>query len=131
MTDTTTVEADTWAVVSPDGELTWYPFADTTTVERIVGGYFGPTVTDAFFVAPPLRAHVSDVALLEPTHFAANPTAAAMVTRLSRGRLAYQLAGYMALTEYERTDDGEWLGPGPLSAAWHQAITDAWLETRP
>jgi hypothetical protein len=46
---------DAWAVLSPDGTLTWYLLADTPQVEAIVSGEYAPGALDGAFVTGPVR----------------------------------------------------------------------------
>lgn len=123
--------ADAWAVITPDGNLAWYPLSATAEVERIVSGDYAPGALDRAFVSGPLRVIASDVALLAPEQYAPNPVAQRMIMNLSGGRITQQWRGCVALTEYERDDDtGEWLWPGPVSNTWAARINKAYAEAR-
>lgn len=112
-----------WAVIGPDGDLTWYPLTATAEVERIVSGDYAPGALDRAFVSGPVRVMASDVALLAPEHYPANPVARPLITDLSGGRIAQPWRGHVALVEYDR-DPGtrEWLWPCEMSAEWSARI---------
>jgi len=118
--------ADAWAVIAPDGGLTWYPLADMAYVEAVVSGDYAPGALDRAFVSGPLRVMASDVALLASEHYAPNPAARHVITRLSGGRIIQPWRGHVALVQYDRDDEtGEWLWPREMSGKWAQRIADA------
>lgn len=92
-----------WAVITPDGKLTWYPPAATAEVEKLVGGAY-PGALDRAWVAGPLRLLASDVMLLFPDKFELNPTAEAAIALLSGGLKVQPWRGAVAL--YEIDQDG-------------------------
>lgn len=121
-----------WAVISPAGELMWYPLRATAEVEALVGGERAPgaldraTVTRALFGRGPLKVLASDVALLFPEDYPPNPVAQVVLTRLSGGRITQPWRGHVALVEYEADRDaGEVLWPGEMCPHWAQAIKTA------
>lgn len=115
-----------WAVITPDGTLTWYPPAATAKVEAIVSGSYAPGATDGCFVYPPLRVLASDVALLAPEHYEPNPVAELVITTLSGGRITQPWRGAVALYECERDTGpgsiGEWIGPMVMTPEFRELI---------
>jgi hypothetical protein len=120
------VPADAWAVISPEGDLSWHSLAATANVEALVSGDYAPGALDRAFVAGPVRLLASDVALLAPERYPPNPVAQYVITLLSGGRIAQPWRGYVALVQYDRDGEtGEWLWPGEMSQKWADAITAA------
>jgi hypothetical protein len=115
------VTAAAWALISPAGELTWRPLADTPKVEAIA-----PGALDSAFVAGPLRVMASDIALVAPDHYLPNLVAERVIAALSGGRILQPWRGHVALVQYEQdAATGEWLWPGEMSPAWAERITGA------
>jgi hypothetical protein len=121
-----------WAVISPDGELTWYPLSKEREVRALVGGDRAPgaldtaTVTRSLFGRGPLRVLASDVALLFPEDYPPNPLAQRVLTALSGDRISQPWRGHVALVEYEADPaSGEVLWPGEMCPHWTQAISTA------
>jgi len=114
---------DTWAVISPSGELAWYPRTATAEVERIVSGDYAPGALDRAFVTGPVRVLASDIALAVPERYEPNPVAQRVITSLSGGRIVQPWRGHIALTQYEQDGTtGEWLWPGEMDAKWARHI---------
>lgn len=110
-----------WAVLAPDGAVTWHPLTDEVEVERIVGGRHG--ALDRRFVLPdgrcPLRLVASDVARIFPEDYPANELAGLVLAILSQGKLVQAWRGHVALVCYDRDPGtGEWLWPGEMDPAW-------------
>lgn len=117
---------EAWAVISPDGQLTWHPLTETAQVEALVSGSYAPGALDRAFVTGPLRVLASDVAMIAPDYYPPNLLAQKMITALSEGRITQPWRGHVALVQYEQaTDTGEWLWPGPMSPEWVQRVTEA------
>jgi hypothetical protein len=120
---------DAWAVISPEGNLAWYPLEQTALVERLVGGSVAPGAIGGAHVAGPVRLLASDVASLFPADYAANLIAQRMISALSGGRIIQPFRGYVAVVQFERDEDtGELLWPGPVSSEWAAAINKAYAE---
>lgn len=118
--------ADAWAVIAPDGTVAWYPLSATTMVEDLVAGEVARGALDRAFVTGPVRLMASDIALLFPDDYPANPLARRVLTALSGGRITQPWRGHVALVQYERDQDtGEWLWPGEMSPDWRAAIEAA------
>lgn len=123
-----------YAVITPDGKLTWHPLDGAADVEAMVGGTVAPGALATVTVAGPgawpgrgpLKVIASDVGHLFPGSYPDNPVAAAVITALSLGRLIQPWRGTVALAEYE-TDpgNGEVLWPGEMSPRWAAAILAA------
>jgi hypothetical protein len=119
-----------WAVISPAGDLTWFPLTATRDVEALVAGERAPGALATVTVSPDmsLRALASDVALLFPESYPQNPVAEQVLAILSGGRLAQPWRGHVALVEYEQDTGpgsvGEWLWPCGMSTEWVTRITD-------
>jgi hypothetical protein len=110
-----------WAVIAPDGTLTWHPATATPTVEETVGGRHG--ALDKATITGPLRLLASDVAAVFPGDYPENPVARDVLLVMSAGRIRQQWRGHVAITHYEQDGHtGELLWPGPLSAADMTAI---------
>lgn len=121
-----------WAVISPAGELTWYPLRATAEVEALVGSERAPgaldtaTVTRALFGRGPLKVLASDVALLFPEDYPPNPLAQRVLAALSAGRITQPWRGHVALVEYEADPaSGEVLWPGEMCPHWAGVIKTA------
>ena len=120
-----------WAVISPGGELAWYPLTATGEVEALVSGgrALGALDTATVTLGGPLRVLASDVALLFPEDYPFNPVAARALDVLSGGRLSQPWRGHVALVEYEQDTGpgsiGEWLWPCEMSPGWAQRVTEA------
>jgi hypothetical protein len=118
--------ADAYAVITPAGELSWYPLERVRDVEAMVGGPVAPgalaTVTVAAARIPgrgPLKCIASDVGGLFPDNYPVNPVAGLVLIALSGGRLDQMWRGTVALTEYEADPGtGEVLWPGEMSPRW-------------
>ena len=123
------MNGQTWAVISPAGDLTWYSQRQTDQVRRIVAGDYAPGAIATAWIRPPLRVMASDIALAAPEHYEANPVARHVISGLSGGRITQPWRGHVALAEYEQDTGpgsiGEWLGPAEMSAAVKAAITAA------
>jgi hypothetical protein len=129
-----TTMTDAYAVITPAGELSWYPLSKTAEVEALVGGTVAPGALDTVTVAParipgrgPLKCLASDIGALFPDDYPANPLAGWVLMYLSGGR--YDQAswhGTVALTEYSADPvTGEVLWPGEMSPRWADVITVA------
>lgn len=123
-----------WAVITPDGELAWYPLAATREVETLVGGTRAPGALDTATITlrsvpaghGPLKVLASDVALLFPEDYAPNPLAQRVIEVLSDGRIWQRWRGSVALVEYEADPvTGEVLWPGEMCAHWAERVTSA------
>jgi hypothetical protein len=125
---------DAYAVITPDGELSWYPLNRSAEVEALVGGPVAPGALDTVTVAParipgrgPLKCITSDIGALFPDDYPVNPLAGRVLMILSGGR--YDPAswhGTVALTEYEADPvTREVLWPGEMSPRWVDVITAA------
>jgi hypothetical protein len=121
-----------YAVITPDGTLTWQPLTAGAAVEALVGGRHG--ALDQATVAGhgvwpgrgPLKVIASDVFALFPADYPDNPVAAAVIAALSGGRLTASWRGTVALAEYETDPDtGEVLWPGEMSPRWAAHILAA------
>jgi hypothetical protein len=115
-----------WAVITPDGELAWYPLAATGEVQALVGGRFGALDTSTLNPYESLARKVlaSDVGVVYPGEFPANPLARRVITALSASYRTQAWHGTVALVEYE-TDGAEVLWPGEMSLEWAEAIRTA------
>jgi hypothetical protein len=127
-------QADAWAVISPDGELTWYPLNKAREVEALVGGPVAPGALDTATVTVagiptgrgPLKVLASDIALLFPDDYAPNPLARTVLRALSDGRIDQPWRGAVALVEYEVDQNTrEVLWPGEMCSRWAEAIKTA------
>jgi hypothetical protein len=127
-------QASAWAVISPAGELTWYPLSETRNVEALVSGERAPGALDTATVTlrgipagrGPLKVLASDVALLFPEDYPPNPVAQRVLTALSGGRITQPWRGAVALVEYEADPvSGEVLWPGEMCPGWADAIKTA------
>jgi hypothetical protein len=126
--------APAWAVISPAGDLTWYPLAEEHDVRALVGGKVAPGALDTATVTlhgippgcGPLKVLASDIAMVFPDDYPPNPLAQNMLTALSGGRIVQPWRGYVALAEYEvDPDTREVLWPGEMSEHWQQRIREA------
>lgn len=125
--------ADAYAVITPAGELSWYPLAAAAEVEAMVGGAVAPGALDTVTVAAaripgrgPLKAVASDIALLFPGDYPLNPLAGAVLKALSGGRLSQTWRGSVALVEYAADPrTGEVLWPGEMSPRWVEMVDRA------
>lgn len=79
-----------YAVITPAGELSWYPLERAGDVEAVVGGTVAPgalaTATVAAGRVPgcgPLKVLSSDIALLFPGQYEPNPVAGAVLEALN------------------------------------------------
>jgi len=115
-----------WAVITPAGELAWYPLAAEEQVRELVGGRFGALDTSTLNPYESLARKVlaSDVGAVYPDDYPANPLARLVITALSAGYRTQAWRGTVALVEYE-TDGPEVLWPGEMSPEWAEAITKA------
>lgn len=125
-------DTSAWAVITPDGELAWYPLGATREVEALVGGTRAPgaldtaTVTRALFGRGPLKVLASDVALLFQEDYPPNPVAQAVLSALSGGRITQPWRGHVALVEYEADQaTGEVLWPGEMCPHWAGQVARA------
>jgi hypothetical protein len=125
---------DAWAVITPAGELAWYPLAATREVETLIGGERAPGALDTATVTlrgippgrGPLKVLASDVALLFPEDYLLNPVAARTLDILSGGRISQPWRGCVALVEYEADQvTGEVLWPGVMCAHWAGQVAAA------
>jgi hypothetical protein len=128
------VDRAAWAVISPAGELTWYPLSKEREVKALVSGERAPGALDTATVTlhgippgrGPLKVLASDVALLLPEDYPPNPVAQRVLTALSGGRISQPWRGHVALVEYERDRvSGEVLWPGEMCPEWVEAIGGA------
>ena len=120
-----------WAVISPAGELTWYPLSATAEVEALVGGPVAPGALDTATVTlhgippgrGPLKVLASDIALAFPEDYAPSPVARFVLAYLSGGRITQEWRGHVALVEYEVDQDTrEVLWPGGMYQHWAQDV---------
>jgi hypothetical protein len=124
---------DAYAVITPDGELSWYPLNRSAEVEAMVGGTVAPGALDTVTVAParipgrgPLKCIASDVALLFPGEYDLNPLARLVLADLSGGRRDQTWRGAVALTEYLADPlTREVLWPGEMSPRWIEMVNRA------
>jgi len=124
---------DAYAVITPDGELSWYPLNRAAEVEAMVGGTVAPgalaTVTVASARIPgrgPLKAVASDVGALFPDAYPLNPLAGLVLADLSGGRHVQAWHGTVALTEYAADPvTREVLWPGEMSPRWADIVNAA------
>jgi hypothetical protein len=86
-----------WAVISPAGELAWYPLQATAEVEALVSGEYAPGAIDTGQVDGPLRVIASDIALVAPERYPPNPLAELVIMHLSGGRVTQPWRGQVAL----------------------------------
>jgi hypothetical protein len=118
--------ADAWAVITPDGDLAWYPLTATAEVEALVSGDYAPGALARAFVTGPIRVLASDVGLLAPEHYALNPVARVVISALSEARITQPWRGHVALVQYDQDErTGEWLWPMEMEAMWRERITRA------
>jgi len=125
--------ADAYAVITPDGNLHWYPLAGAADVEAMVGGTVAPGALDTVTVAGaripgrgPLKCLASDIALLFPGDYPPNPLAGAVLRELSGGRISQNWRGTVALVEYQADPrTGEVLWPGGMSPRWAEMVDRA------
>lgn len=127
-------QTDAWAVISPGGELTWYPLRAEHDVETLVGGPVAPGALDTATVTltgiphgrGPLKVLASDIALIFPDRYEPNPLARTVLRALSGGRIDQPWRGAVALVEYEvNQDTREVLWPGEMCPQWADAIKTA------
>jgi hypothetical protein len=124
---------DAYAVITPDGELSWYPLNRSAEVEALVGGMVAPGALDTVTVAParipgrgPLKCLASDIALLFPDEYGLNPLARLVLADLSGGRRDQTWRGSIALVEYEADPlTREVLWPGEMSPRWKDMVNAA------
>jgi len=125
--------ADAYAVITPAGELSWYPLERAADVEAIVGGAVAPGALDTVTVAAaripgrgPLKCLASDISLLFPEQYEPNPVARTVLEELSGGRLSQPWRGVVALVEYSVVPaTGEVLWPGEMSPRWIEMVNRA------
>lgn len=125
--------ADAYAVITPAGELHWYPLERRGEVEAVVGGPVAPGALDTVTVARaripgrgPLKALASDIALLFPDQYEPNPLAQTVLQALSDGRITQPWRGSVALVEYAADPaTGEVLWPGEMSPRWIDIVSAA------
>lgn len=123
--------ADAYAVITPAGELSWYPLAEAMVVEAMVGGTVAPEALTTAHVAAaripgrgPLRVLASDIAQIFPADYPVNPVAGLVLFSLSEGRVDQAWHGSVALVEYEADPrTGEVLWPGVMSPRWVDVVT--------
>lgn len=111
---------DAWAVITPDGDLAWYPLDATAEVEALVSSVITPGALESTLVTGPIRAMACDSALLP------NAAARVAIAAMSEARITQPFCGHVALVQYgqdERT--GDWLGPVEMEAMWRTRITRA------
>jgi len=123
-----------WAVITPSGELAWYPLRATAEVEALVGGPVAPGALDTATVTiagippgrGPLKVLASDIAAVFPDQYEANPLARTVLRALSGGRIDQPWRGTIALVEYEVDQDTrEVLWPGEMCPEWAEVIETA------
>ena len=128
------MDKDAWAVISPTGELTWYPLRAERDVEALVGGAVAPGALDTATVTlanippgrGPLKVLASDIALVFPEQYEPNPLAETVLRTLSGGRIDQPWRGAVALVEYEVDHNThEVLWPGEMCSQWAEAIKTA------
>jgi len=112
-----------WAVITPSGELAWYPLRATAEVEALVGGPVAPGALDTATVTiagiPPGRGPLKVLA-------SDNPLARTVLRALSGGRIDQPWRGTIALVEYEVDQDTrEVLWPGEMCPEWAEVIETA------
>jgi hypothetical protein len=125
--------ADAYAVITPAGELSWYPLERVRDVETMVGGPVAPgalaTVTVAAARIPgrgPLKVLASDIALLFTNDYEPNPLAEMVLRELSDSHLRQPWRGAVALVEYQADPaTGEVLWPGEMSPRWVEMVNRA------
>lgn len=137
-TDRKTPMTDAYAVITPAGELHWYPLTRARDVEALVGGTVAPGALDTATVTTtgiprgcgPLKVVASDIGGLYPDDYPANPLAGRVIAALSGGRRSQAWHGTVALVEYEIDEDTrEVLWPGEMSPHWAEAILTAVRES--
>jgi hypothetical protein len=117
---------DAWAVITPDGDLAWYPLGAGIEVEALVGANYAPGALARAYVTGPIRVLASDVALLAPEHYPSNPVARVVITALSETRISQPWRGHVALVQYDQDEvTGEWLWPMEMDELWRERITKA------
>ena len=120
--------ADAYAVITPAGELSWYPLERVRDVEAMVGGPVAPGALATVTVSNtrgrgPLKCLASDIGALFPTDYPINPVAGLVLIALSQGRLDQAWHGSVALVEYEADPGtGEVLWPGEMSPPWVDVV---------
>jgi hypothetical protein len=122
--------ADAYAVITPAGELSWYPLDRAADVEAMVGGPVAPgalaTVTVANTRIPgrgPLKVLASDIGALFTADYPINPVAGLVLIALSQGRLDQAWHGSVALVEYAADPaTGEVLWEGEMSPRWIDVV---------
>lgn len=117
---------DAWAVITPAGELVWYPLGAGVEVEAIVGADYAPGALARALVTGPIRVLASDVGLLAPGRYPENPVARVVITSLSEARIAQPWRGHVALVQYDQDErTGEWLWPMDMDELWRLRIVNA------
>lgn len=122
-----------YALITPGGELSWYPPGAASAVESMVSGTFAPSALDTATVAParvpgrgPLKVIASDIGLLFPERFEPNPLAGAVLRILSAGWLDQEWRGSVAIAEYAADPaTGEVLWPCEMSPRWAHMVEAA------
>jgi len=129
---------DAYAVITPAGELLWYPLNKAAEVEALVGGTVAPGALDTVTVAParipgrgPLKAVTSDIGALFPADYPLNPLAGLVLAVLSGGHRNQEWHGTVALTEYAFDPaTREVLWPGEMSPRWVDMVNAAVRDAR-
>jgi hypothetical protein len=75
-------ETPVYALIAPDGDLTWHPLKDEPAVQKTIGGSYGPGCTTTASVDyPALRLVANDIAALDASgEFLPNPAAEHIIT---------------------------------------------------
>lgn len=117
--------ADAWAVITPEGDLAWYPLDATAEVRDLVSSTITPGTLGLEFVTGPIRAMACDSALLP------NPVARVAITSLSEARITQSWRGHVALVQCDQDGrTGDWLGPTEMEDMWRRRITNAVMLAR-
>jgi len=107
-----------FAVLSPDGTVTWHDVDAEEAVKKTVAGA-RPGALDRRWLGPscPLKVMASDVSALYPNNFAENPLARWIIQNLSHGHTLQYWRGPVAVYAH---DEGF---PEVMPRTWVERIT--------
>jgi hypothetical protein len=119
--------SDVFAVIAPDGSLSWHPASQAQRVEELCAGAYATSSITSGAVMGPVRYMASDLFLLFPEKFEPNETARAVLADLTGGKADQEFRGHIALSEYDQGGHGF---PTVMSAGWRERIEAAHRKAR-